>query len=142
MRSLALLCLAPLVAACSSSPESPYAAARAQGYTASEELRERIAELTQLEPGVWAVGFQRSARSYRILSAVSADAAALAARAEAARQSGAEVVATILVHETAPGTKSPEALRAAEDEGPYPWILVRLDESSDPAPSASSGAAR
>ena len=138
MRYLALLRLAPLVAACSSSPESPYAAARAQGYTASEELRERIAEVTPLEPGVWAVGFQRSARSYRILSSVSTDATALAARAEAARQSGAEVVATILVHETAPGTKSPEALRATAGAGPYPWVLVRIGENANrPAAQAS-----
>jgi hypothetical protein len=125
-----LLCASLWLAGCASQPEGPYAEARARGYVETEELHETIAAVTPLDAESWAISFGLSARNFRILAAVTPDAAELAARAEALRQAGTEVYATILVQEQVPA-KSPEAFARAV-EGPYPWIVVRLGTSPNP----------
>ncbi|MBK9384299.1 MAG: hypothetical protein IPN34_05690 [Planctomycetes bacterium] len=122
-------------ASCSASPSTqPYENALRAGYTATEERRDIVREVLPLEPGVWILNFELSARSYRIVGAHSSDAELLVARAKEAQATRRELYATILIHEDAPEKKLPPTADGAssEDARSFPWIVVRLGEEPDP----------
>lgn len=93
-----------------------------------------MSHILPLEPGVWMLDFELSARSYRVVSAHSRDAELLVARAREAQSARRALYATILIHEDAPKTKLPPTADEARsgDVRSFPWIVVRLGEEPDP----------